>query len=96
MTGEFLAISDVMIPEVQTIIRRMIRNGLDTEEVENFLAGLDWSEPGSDRTPTGTVLLNLMNWTTMFTEGELSSDQYTSRLLQLMPTGGLVVPSLLC
>ena len=88
---DFLAIADVQPERVQEVIRRMIRSGLDTDELEDFLSTLDWSEPNSEHSPMGITLLNLMNWTTMFSEGELNAEQYAHKLSRLLPAGGKLV-----
>jgi hypothetical protein len=84
------AIADIQPADVHSVISRTLSSGVDAEPMSEFLAGLDWGEVTEADSPLAALLLNLLNWTTMYEENELSRTQYARKLRMVLPKGKAV------
>jgi len=74
--------------EAYKAVALALRRGRDVPFMAKFLSGLDWAAISEDGSPFAETLLDLLNWTTMAEEGELSGKQYAAKLMSILPTGG--------
>ena len=84
------SIGDIRFDDVYAAIERTFQHGLSAASMAAFLDGVDWGEATEKESDLATALLDLLNWTTMYEEGELSERQYADKLVGLLPAGGSV------
>lgn len=72
------------------MIRKALRAGLDTDQIEDFLASVDWSGVNGALPEVTEILGELENWTTLYGERQIDKSQFVSKLLRILPAGGVV------
>src|SRR5690606_32338262 len=79
-----LAIADVTMDTISEAIRRATGAGLDAPMLLDFLASIDWTS--TERAPDGvrSALADVEAWSTEFSEGDLTRDEYLARLQRLV------------
>jgi len=82
------AIGQLTSGDVYKAVALALRRGRDMAFMSRFLSSLDWAAISNDESPFADTLLDLLNWTTMAEEGELSEEQYATKLMRVLPTGG--------
>ena len=76
-------LSGVSREDIQALVRRALRPGLDPDEVADFVASVDWT--GSSPTPIARQLGELEAWAAAYAEEQMSRGEYMARLSSLLP-----------
>lgn len=61
-------------------MKRALRDGVDADLLGEFLATVDWGTVDNSDPVVREMLGQLEAWTTAYSEGQLSRDEYTAEL----------------
>jgi hypothetical protein len=86
---ELLPVAEVTSERISDTIRRALRDRLDATVIYDFVASIDWSGVDEDDLPASAeVVGQLLIWSTQYSEGDFSQEEYVDRLLLLAPANG--------
>jgi hypothetical protein len=76
---------NITIGDVREVVRRSLQRTLDVDQIEDFVASIDWSGISKKRPPIADCVGELALSTCEFRDGMMSRDQYLAYLLSLLP-----------
>ena len=80
-----LSIQTLSTEDVQNAIRDALRDGLDTSNIADFVARVDWSGTQTDRPAIGRIVGELEAREHEYSEGDLTRSAFLDYLLSLLP-----------
>ena len=83
--ANLLPIQTVKLEDVQNVIRKTLRAGLDADAMDDFLSSVDWSGAQRERPAIADVLGQIEALSSQLSEGDLTESQYISCLLSFLP-----------
>ena len=88
MVTRFPAIQDLTITRIRNVVRRALRDGLDAEMLNEFLACVDWGTAAAADPRVSEILGQLEAWAIEDAEGFLSRAEYAEKLRAFAETPG--------